>query len=143
MLFYPQFNKYKEFVDNDNWYLPEPTDAYSIDAAIINKNTFKPNMYIINSGFMIFNKIPQWDLGKKYLIECFLNDSITHFTEQSAVNLIYLNDQCAKILEPRIFHVSTIDHFKLGNFKTADLAMRHYVGPIRYKMWQSGWKQYI
>lgn len=143
VLFYNQFNKYKEFVKESNWYLPEPIEAFSIDQEITKREDYKLNMYIINSGIMILNKMPPWNLGKQYLAECLTKNSITHFTEQSAVNIVYANDSHARILEPRVFHVSTSDHFKFGFFKTNELAMRHYVGLVRHKMWQAGWKQFI
>ena len=135
VLFYPQFNRYKEFIGEDNWYLPEPTDAFSIDKAILKSIAYKQTMFIINSGFIILNKTPLWKLGLEYLSECLANNSTTHFSEQSAINIVYCNDCSAKVLEPRVFHVSTVDHFKAGFLNTSDLAIRHYVGPVRYKMW--------
>ncbi len=143
VLFYKQFNKYMDYVKQANWYSPEPVDAFSIDAAILTRSEYKSNMFIINSGFMILNQMPPWQTGVAYLEECLALDSLTHFSEQSAVNIVYANDPGARILEPRVFHVSTVDHFKLSYVKTSDLAMRHYVGPVRFKMWQSGWKQFI
>lgn len=143
VLFYGWFNKYKEVVKESNWYLPEPADAFSIDIAITKRNEYNQDMFIINSGFMILNHLPPWNTGMQYLADCLSNNSVTHFSEQSAVNIVYKNDRFSKIFDPRIFHVSTVDHFKLGVLDTSELAVRHYVGPIRYKMWQAGWKQYI
>lgn len=143
VVFYQQFNKYKEHVKEANWYLPEPTDAYSIDPRITERKDYRLGMYIINSGFMVLNETPPWEFGMAYLDECWTDDSVTHFSEQSAINIVFANDLNGKVLEPRIFHVSTVDHFKLSFVNTAHIAIRHYVGPIRYKMWQSGWKQFI
>ena len=143
VLFYEAFNKYKEYVKESNWYLPEPIVAFSIDDEIIGRNEYKPNMFIVNAGFMIINQMPPWDLGLQYLDECFSNNSKRYFIDQSALNIVYANDSSAKILDPRVFHISTVDHFKLGFLKTNDLAIRHYVGLIRFKMWQSGWRKFI
>ena len=143
VLFYKSFNKYIQFIKESNWYLPEPTDGFSIDFEIVAREEYKADMFIINSGFLILNHMPPWNLGMGYLSECLATNSITHFTEQSAVNIAYVNDSFAKILEPRVFHVSSVDHFKIGVLKTDNLAIRHYVSIIRNKMWQSGWKHFI
>ena len=143
VLFYEQFDKYKEYLYEGNWYLPEPVDAFSMDEEISKRKDYKPGMYIVNAGFMVLNKRPPWDIGLQYLGDCLRIHSKNYFIDQSALNMVYVNDPNAKILEPRIFHVSTVDHFDLSFVKTSDLAIRHYVGPIRYKMWQAGWKQFI
>ena len=143
ILFYPLFDIYKDYIVEGNWYLPDPVEAFSIDEEIIGRDNYKRNMYIINSGFIVLNNIPPWNVGMQYLTECLQNDYVTHFTEQSAINIMYLNDANAKVLEPRVFHVSTKDHFTIGFLKTNNLAMRHYVGLIRHKMWQAGWKQFV
>lgn len=143
VLFYKQFNKYKEYIKEANWYLPDPADAFSIDEEIIKREEYKLNMFIINSGFIVLNKMPPWDIGMQYMDDCLANNSVTHFSEQSAINIVYNNDKFSNTLDPRLFHVSTTDHFKLAVIKTDDLAIRHYVGPIRHKMWQGGWVQFI
>lgn len=143
IVFYKEFNKYIDFFKEGNWYMADPTEAFSIDAEIVENKHYKRNMYLINSGFMVFNDLPPWNLGKVYLEESRLKNFISHFTEQSAINIMFVNDINAKILEPRRFIVSANDHFKIGYLKTDHLAIRHYVGPIRHKMWQAGWKQFL
>ena len=143
VVFYNAFNKYFDFVSEGNWYLPEPVDAFSLDKRILQRNDYNPGMYIINSGFMILNQLPPWRLGMQYLEECRITGDISHFSEQSAINIVFANDRAAKILEPRVFHVSVDDQFDFKFVQTGNLAIRHYVGPIRHKMWQSGWEQFI
>jgi hypothetical protein len=143
IVFYPFFLKCYHHLHKHNWYLPEPVDAYSVDAAFIEDEHFLSDMYIINSGFIVLNDTPNWEIGKLYLERRCKNNAVTHFSEQTAINLIYRHDLAARILEPRLFHLSTIDHFTFKSIDTTNLAMRHFVGPIRHKMWQAGWKQLL
>jgi hypothetical protein len=49
--------------------------------------------------------------------------------------------QGAQILDPRQFIIDTEDQFDFSmKYHPGDMAMRHYTGPIRHKMWQKGWK---
>jgi hypothetical protein len=143
VIFYNGFKRYIPYLKESNWYLAEPIDSLSIDKELLKNEDYKPDMFIINAGFMILNTMPPWSIGLGYLKKCLAHKSDSYFLDQSALNIVYVNDANAKILEPRAFHVSTIDHFRIRYLETDKLAMRHYVGPVRHKMWQAGWKQFI
>ena len=143
VLFYNHFKKYIEIIKEGNWYLPDPAEAFSVDEEIFEESNYKRNMYVINSGFIVLNHMPAWNLGLDYLKKTSKKGILTHFTEQSAINIVYTNDPNAKILEPRRFHISLVDNFRIRVLKTDHLAIRHYVGPIRHKMWQASWKKFI
>lgn len=140
ILFYSNFKKYIDDFNKYNWYLPEPTEAENIDLDLLIKFNFKKIMYTVNAGFFILNDTPDWILGFKYLDTCNFNASNNYFLDQSALNLMFSQDKNAKILDPRIFHASADDHFWFSSLNPDLFAIRHYVGLIRHKMWQLGWK---
>ena len=140
IIFYPNFKKYVNDFNNYNWYLPEPAESYNIDLNLENNFNFKKLMYTVNAGFFILNGTPDWILGFKYLDSSIVNSSNDYFLDQSALNLMFCEDENAKVLDPRIFHVSADDHFWVSSLNPGEFAIRHYVGLIRHKMWQLGWK---
>lgn len=140
IIFYPNFNKYVDDFNSHNWYLPEPAEAFNIDLNLENNFNFKKLMYTVNAGFFILNDTTDWILGYRYLDSCNLSASNNYFLDQSALNLMFSQDKNAKILDPRIFHASADDHFWFSSLNPDAFAIRHYVGLIRHKMWQLGWK---
>jgi hypothetical protein len=140
VLFYPLFSNYLDSFESGNWYLPEPPEANNIDDDLIKHFDFKRQMYIVNAGFFIFNTTPDWHRGFEYLDFCSQTEKEHYFLDQSALNIMYHHDLNARILDPRVFHATADDHFMLRALNTSGFAIRHYVGLIRHKMWQLGWK---
>ena len=140
IIFYPLFKTYLFTLKNINWYLPEPAEAFNIDADIEKLFDFTKNMYTVNAGFFVINTTPDWGLGFKYLNICATKNEQNYFLDQSALNLMFYHDKDAKVLDPRVFHASANDHFWLSALNSQGFAIRHYVGLIRHKMWQKGWK---
>jgi hypothetical protein len=144
IIFYPLFAEYINCFKTQNWYLPEPAEGLNIDKSLIELYSFKKTMYLVNAGFLVLNHPLKWDLGFEYIDSCSQEQlSLQYFTDQSALNLMFYNDTHANILDPRVFHASANDHFNIDSLSTHTLALRHYVGLIRHKMWQNGWKQFI
>lgn len=143
VLFYPLFRKYMTVFKEGNWYLPEPPEANNIDLELTESFEFKKEMYLVNAGFFIINESPDWIKGFEYLDYCCERNKEHYFLDQTALNLIYYIDKNANILDPRVFHASANDHFQITALATDQFAIRHYVGLIRHKMWQLGWKKYL
>ncbi len=143
IIFYSLFNKYVADFNRYNWYLPEPAEANNIDHDLEKTFNFKKIMYTVNAGFFIINTPPNWSLGLEYLDFCSASNVDNYFLDQSALNLMFYHDQYAKILDPRVFHASANDQFWFSGLKTGEFAIRHYVGLIRHKMWQLGWRKYL
>ncbi|HMJ46907.1 MAG TPA: hypothetical protein VK498_06225 [Ferruginibacter sp.] len=140
VLFYPLFKKYVDLFKINNWYLPEPPEANNINDDLFDFFNLKKQMFIVNAGFFVLNIPPDWKKGFDYLDFCYQRDEDHYFLDQSALNILYYHDQHAKVLDPRVFHVSANDHFMISALETNAFAIRHYVGLIRHKMWQLGWK---
>jgi hypothetical protein len=143
VIFYSLFKKYFEVLQCKNWYLPEPPECNNYDINAIYEEGSIGNMYSVNAGFLIINNPINWKIGFKYIDKYIINNSDSYFIDQTALNLIYLLDSNAQILDPRVFHASANDHFTISALNTSEFALRHYVGLIRHKMWQLGWKQFI
>lgn len=94
-------------------------------------------LYPLNSGLMILNKNFNFELNFQYLNN--LQGNYEYFSEQSSFNYSF-KKQDGNILDPRQFIVNTEDQF---DFRTAahpkTIALRHFVNPVRHKIWQKGW----
>ncbi len=143
VLFYPLFNQYLNEFKSHNWYLPEPNEANNIDPELGVLFDFKKEMYTVNAGFLIANTPLDWRKGLAYIDYCIKTEKDHYFLDQSAMNLMYYHDKQARVLDPRVFHISANDHFRISALATEQFAIRHYVGLIRHKMWQLGWRQYV
>ena len=143
VIYYPKFCNFLAAFKAKNWYLPEPPEAYNFDTSVEGIYRFKKLMYSINAGFFILNNSVKWNLGFDYLNYSILKKSDSYFLDQTALNLIFSADTDSSIIDPRIFHVSANDHFSIRAINTKGFAIRHYVGLIRHKMWQLGWKKYF
>jgi hypothetical protein len=115
----PYFNS--NLIRDDFWYINDCTDAFAL-----------------NSGLLILNK----NFNFKYVYEYLesLHFEFEYFSEQSAFNYAF-KKQNAGVLEPDKFIVDLTDQFKVSmGFTTDEIALRHYVNPVRHKMWQKGWE---
>jgi hypothetical protein len=143
VIFYPTFMQYFQAIKVGNWYLPEPSEANNIDDDLEHLFDYRKVMYTVNSGFLIANKIPDWGKGMEYIQYCSDTNRNHYFLDQTAFNLMFYHDTQPMILDPRVFHISTNDHFKIFALPINDFAIRHYVGLIRHKMWQLGWRSFF
>lgn len=122
-------------VKRKNWYLPyfEPQfDAYFLDKS----KDYYHQMNYTNSGFFVLNENIDWSKGKAYLAELKeKNIPLTHFSEQTAMEIVFKDNQM-RFLDQNRFCLSMEDHFTLNSkIDHAELAIRHFVGPIRFRMW--------
>jgi hypothetical protein len=140
ILFFKPFKEYLPYFKNSNWILPENKYAQSLDDGYLNFSF--QYLTSINRGFFILNKNIDWSSGKSYLEEKKNKNNISHFTEQTAINIIFEKESNMKILDPRYFLLTTSDHFKIVLDESSKIAMRHYVGLIRHKMYLSFMKNY-
>jgi hypothetical protein len=128
------FNKFEEYlptlINKNNWYLSDLHPHFDEDYH------YKPHQNYTNSGFIVLNSSISWEQGVQYLlkrIEC--NLPIAHFTEQTAVEIVVKENQF-RFLDPRLFLLELKDHFTYSSiYNHRQLAIRHFVGPIRFRMW--------
>lgn len=109
------------------------------------KHTYDyPNdtLYHINAGFFVYNST----INFKPINEYFKNLSekdFNHFTELKAVEFM-LKQQNYKLLDPRLFVIECNDQFIFGSYFDKNvIAFRHFITPVRHKMWQYGYKWHL
>ena len=136
ILFFPGFNKnIFNSIKTNNWYLSDLACHFDEGFLKANKDDY-PWMNYTNSGFFILNKSVDWKPGNSYLNHM-RNAGLPfgHFSEQTAMEIVFKhNNMC--FLDPRLFSMSMEDHFTLETTVRHNiLAIRHFVGPIRFRMW--------
>ncbi len=138
ILFYQKSSILKIVLDEkvDGWYMLDPSWG-CLDSRYKQKNSEQP--YQLNGGFVIVNKeLPNLIDGLEFLKS--LNREYEYFTDQTIFHILSrCND--FRPLDPRIFIISTEDQFDFNYInKTDNIAVRHYTGPVRHKMWQKDWR---
>lgn len=139
ILFFRPFAEYLSHLEKDNWVLPENKGAFVLapDFKHLNKKFLIP----INAGFFIANSPLNWSAGIDYILGKESNNS-SYFIDQEALNLTFEATSRINVLDPRYFLLTTCDQFKFGLAENKLTAMRHYVGPIRHKMYLSYHKNF-
>lgn len=136
ILFFNRFKDYINCITNKNWYLADLEPHFDDDY------NHSPNQNYTNSGFIVLNHAIDWEQGIQYIIERLeLGRFIGHFSEQTAIEIVVKKNELS-FLDPRLFLLELKDHFTLNSTYNHDnLAVRHFVGPIRFRMWTVA-KQY-
>ena len=115
------------------WYVPDPIG--DLNEYFSQK---RESIYPLNAGLLIINKKFNQEDINIYLSN--LDENFSYFSEQSSFEYAY-RKQGANMLDPRQFIIDTSDQFDISiKHHPEDIAMRHYTGPVRHKMWQKGWK---
>lgn len=136
ILFHNGFNEsIVQALGQNNWYLSD-LSAHFDDYYFSNYSNDFNKMNFINSGFFVLNSNIDWDMGKQYLARLKKEEiPLGHFSEQTAMEIVFKSNNL-RFLDPRIFLLTMDDHFTLNsNVDYSQIAIRHYVGPIRFRMW--------
>lgn len=141
ILFYPAFRKYLQIITNGSWFLPEPPSVQNLDTNYVNSKA--TSMYNFNAGFFVLDGRVSFSSGLSYLKNNG-DKKPQYFADQTALNLVIRGLDKAQVLDPRIFYLSTDDHFTITHCINYDeIAIRHFVGPVRHKMWQRHWHKVL
>jgi hypothetical protein len=141
ILFYGGFKNYVKTLSSKNWYLADESAIYFDEEYLeLNKN----NMYGVNAGFLVLNSQIDWNKALLYVKNRIDGElSIGHWTEQTAIHELIINDITFQPLDPRKFILHGKDSFTVSSLPVGNSALRHFVGPIRHKMWQYSWKKVL
>ena len=141
ILFYTRASILNNILNEDipGWYLPD------IDSQCLDKRFRKSSLtelYNVNSGFILLKQnLSSLIAGLEFLKS--LNYEYEYFTEQT-VQHILLKSNGLMPLDPRLFILNSDDQFDFSYlFSRNKVAVRHYTGPVRHKMWQRGWKWHL
>jgi hypothetical protein len=102
----------------------------------------RPERHQVNAGFFLLNcELTELDRGLNFLKN--LGHTYEYFSEQTIMHILLTSNKL-KPLDPELFIVNTCDQFDFSYAYTRDkIAIRHYTGPIRHKMWQRDWKWHL
>ncbi len=89
----------------------------------------------VNTGLLFLSRKLDWSLAIQRYLE--LKDEPIFFTNQTMTHLaMHAND--ARALDPRVFVLQLDDQFVYSDrYADQDLILRHYVNPVRHKLWNS------
>lgn len=134
---------FKEFLplfEKGNWYLVDTGPHLGNDYL----QKYGRPMFPMNGGLMVFNHRPHVDILYNYMVEKLMDGTFEYFTVQGAYQLMIEADEDFRPMDPRIFLTNCSDHFKIKlDHDLEQLALRHFVGPVRHKMWQTNWKKVL
>ncbi len=137
IVYYSGLHKFFEnkLLENGYWYLAD-TDFGTLDEEV--KNSFE--MYQLNFGFLILNDTFRFEPVFEYLAKV---QKFHYFSDQTAFHLAFKSNG-GKVLDPRRFYLSCKDQFDFGySGDYANMCLRHYVHPVRHKMWQKNWEWHL
>lgn len=123
----------------NGWYMPDISWG-CLDSRYKAKNT--EQIYQVNSGFIFanvaFNHIKEaLDFFKTY------NFTYEYFSEQTVYHHL-LKANTYMPLTPKTFILDSGDQFDFSYlYSPKQMAVRHYTGPVRHKMWQKNYKWHL
>ncbi|HEY2713371.1 MAG TPA: hypothetical protein VGI60_12715 [Chthoniobacterales bacterium] len=89
----------------------------------------------VNTGLLFLSRKLDWSLAIQRYLE--LNDKPIFFTNQTMTHLT-MHANNARALDPRVFVLQLDDQFIYSDrYAAKDLILRHYVNPVRHKLWNS------
>ena len=89
----------------------------------------------VNTGFLLLSRPLDWSLALSRFAE--LNGAPNFFTNQTITHLT-MHANGARPFDPRKFVLQLDDQFiHRDRYAGRDLALRHYVNPVRHKFWTS------
>jgi hypothetical protein len=143
ILFYEKANAF-EILINENpkangWFMPDAVWG-CLDSRY--KETHLEQTYQVNAGLMFVLK--KFDNYKKALdFYKVLDSKYEYFSEQTIINIL-LKDNSFMPLTSKTFILDSGDQFDFSYLnKPKEMAVRHYTGPVRHKMWQKDYKWHL
>jgi hypothetical protein len=120
--------------ERPHWFLPD-VDWGCLDSRYMKEHSRA--MYQMNGGFYLISPGFSWHP----VIEALRSYSpdFEYFSDQTSYHIGFLS-QGAFPFDPRRFIIDTSDQFSFGTpYLPGEIAMRHYTGPVRHKLWLYGW----
>jgi hypothetical protein len=143
ILFYEKANKFEimisEVPQESGWFMPD-VGWGCLDSRYIAAHA--EQSFQVNAGLMFVLKT--FDKYKKALeFYKVLESKYEYFSEQTIINVL-LKDNKFMPLSPKTFILDAGDQFDFSYLYTpTEMAVRHYTGPVRHKMWQKDYKWHL
>lgn len=143
ILFYENANVFEIMISEkpnmNGWFIPDAVWG-CLDSRY--KATYSEQTYQVNAGLMFV--IKKFENYKKALdFYKVLDSKYEYFSEQTIINIL-LKENNFMPLPPKTFILNSGDQFDFSYlYKPKQMAVRHYTGPVRHKMWQKGYKWHL
>lgn len=143
VLFYEKANVFEILIKEDpkanGWYMPDNVWG-CLDSRYVAIHS--EQMYQVNAGLMFVLK--RFDNYKKSLdFYKVLDCKYEYFSEQTIINIL-LKENSFMPLTPKTFILDSGDQFDFSYlYHPKQMAVRHYTGPVRHKMWQKDYKWHL
>jgi len=138
VLFYKHFKNFTHQFTSDNWYIVDEGKGY-FDASF----DLPANELPLNFGFLVLNKPSNWNFIFTYLNEQIEHGQLHYWSDQTGAHLLAQKEKF-NFMSVESFVVGGKDSFKLSHAVNYNkIALRHFVGPVRHKMWQYSWKKVL
>lgn len=139
VLYYASFKKQIQPFLFSNCYLVDEGKGYF--------DRFIPkdiSLYLpLNLGMLLLNKQPNWQIAWDYIEERILNNELHYWTDQTATHIMALQEGFVALPKSE-FIVGGKDAFSVKDIVDyKKISLRHFVGPIRHKMWQHKWQKIL
>ena len=123
----------------NGWFLPD-FDWGCLDSRYMLAQA--PQPYQVNGGMFLVNKnLEHLAVGMDFFRS--LGDKYEYFSDQNVFHILLLANGFMPF-DPRIFILNSGDQFDMAySHKVEEMAIRHYTGPVRHKMWQKSWKWHL
>jgi len=142
IIFYQSCKKYLNDISNDNFYIEDESNYYFDEEYLkTNSNIQHP----LNLGMIILNTRPDWNVALDYLQKKIYSNELDYWSDQTAMHILATDPTLKFVpLNKYKFVVGGNDNFKIcHSCDYSSIAVRHFVGPIRHKMWQYSWKKVL
>lgn len=141
IVYFNKFHNLTSKVMNENYYLVDEGSGYFDTTYYTLRNNLHPPL---NLGLIILNNFNiDWTDVKEYIFSHINQGTLSYWTDQSAMDMFAI--KCGfKALPREYFVVGGNDSFKISHCCDYDkIVLRHFVGPVRHKMWQYSWKKVL
>lgn len=133
IVFFPKIKEYLNQFKNNSFYITDVSSDY-LDASIIEGNVYNP----LNFGFIVLNDKVDFVRIHAILDSVLDSNQLTYWTDQSICNVVF--KEFAFALPYNEFLTGGSDAFLFRhNYHYKEMCLRHFVGPVRHKMWQYNW----
>jgi hypothetical protein len=138
IIFYDKASVFEKVLEEkvSGWYLPDAGWG-CLDSRY--KKSHPEQMYQVNGGFFLFNQeLVNLSAGLQFLKD--LEFTYEYFSDQNIFHIL-LKDNYFMPLDPRLFILNSGDQFDFSYlYSRKEMALRHYTGPVRHKIWQKDYK---
>jgi hypothetical protein len=141
ILFYKQFNTHLMSYPATNYFLADEGNGY-FDTDFLVENPFIEQPF--NFGLLLMHSRFNMDSVFSYVEKRYQLGILDYWSDQTAFQKLVMQDENFCPLDKELFKVGGSDAFKISHCVDYNkIALRHFVGPVRHKMWQYPWKKVL